>query len=191
MSVSVGCILGFSLLLPLCAGAADESGPAPKLKNLDGILNGTLVSGQGLGQIRIGEPAFPLITDLLGTTNVVTRHRDSEVYTYTRDYTKQGLQITVAPPGAAGRIRAVSVDQTFRGQTEKGVRMGDPVAKVLQLHGKPAFHQERSFNSNSLLIYADGTTFGFDSNDQLKGVEVEDPATQRVLRLLRGSRGNP
>ena len=56
---AVAFVLGLSMALPYCAESTEQD-VAPKLENLDQLLNETFVAGQGLGTLRIGEPALPL-----------------------------------------------------------------------------------------------------------------------------------
>ncbi len=161
-------------LLCLIALALLTCGKEPKGK---AILTETMIPGQGLGKLRLGAPAFPLLTDVLGTTNVVSHRPDEDVYTYTEDYIKALLEVSVAPPGKDGRIQAIGVHETFQGMTSKGVRIGDSQQRVLELHGNPEISDR-----GMLYVYADGTVYWMEDGQKIDRIAVWDPAVKATKR---------
>jgi hypothetical protein len=153
---------------------------AGEKSGLDRVLDETLVPGERIGELKLGEPADPLIMRLLGPTSVVTRSGDIEILEYTKDYLKNDwdLEIHVSPPGPEGKIVAVFVERNFRGETNKGVRIGDPATKVKQLHGQPEIETENAW------IYEDGTRFWF-HYDRVRRMGIKNPEFGPRARIGR------
>ena len=158
------CVIALALL---------TCGKEPKSK---AILTETMIPGQGLGKLHLGAPAFPLLTDVLGATNVVSHRPDEDVYTYTEDYLHALLEVSVAPPGTEGRIQAIGVHEAFQGVTPKGVRIGDLPQRVLELRGNPEWSEAM------LYVYADGTVYWFGDSGRLESIAVWDPAVKAAKR---------
>lgn len=141
------------------------------------VFAAPFVTGRGLGGVEIGIDAAEL-RRRLGETNLMTSGRVDKYR-----YGENGIELVVDvfPPGAEGRVAGVRVNRSYRGATDRGVRVGDSYASVLALHTDVVFREEQR-----LLLCADGTKYFFGDDGLLDEIAVVTAAVDPLMKAYGG-----
>lgn len=123
-------------IVVLTVGAAARGQPAPDDRYAKLLTNQKLVEGQGFPGVVAVEDATPQMFAKLG------RAREAAEYPFWYFYESGPWRLTVVaehvPVAHSFRVRALIVEGQGAPATVKGIRIGDPAAKVRQLYGEPS-----------------------------------------------------
>ena len=135
------------------------------------------LTGRGLGGVDIGIDVAEL-RRRLGETNLMTSGRVDKYR-----YGENGIELVVDvfPPGGGGRVAGVRVNRSYRGATDRGVRVGDSYASVLALHADVVFREEQR-----LLLCADGTKYFFGDDGLLDEIAVVTAEVDPLMKHYGG-----
>jgi hypothetical protein len=148
-------------------------GPAAGADLFTAVFTAPFITGRGLGGVEVGISVDQLRAKL-GETNLITRGR-SDKYRFGENGIE--LVVEVVPPGEGGRVAGVRVNRSYRGATDRGIRMGDAYADVEAKHSDIVFREE-----GRALLAADGTKYLFNEGGFLSDIGV---VTAEVDNLMR------
>jgi hypothetical protein len=134
-------------------------------------------TGRGLGGVELGIGVADL-RQRLGETNLMTSGRVDKYR-----YGENGIELVVDvfPPGAGGRVAGVRVNRSYRGATDRGIRVGDSYAAVLALHADVVFRE-----AGRLLLCAGGTKYFFGDDGMLDEIAVVTAEVDPLMKQYGG-----
>jgi len=141
------------------------------------VFAAPFLTGRGLGGVAIGIDVAEL-RRRLGETNLMTSGRVDKYR-----YGENGIELVVDvfPPGGGGRVAGVRVNRSYRGATDRGVRVGDSYASVLALHADVVFREEQR-----MLLCADGTKYFFGDDGLLDEIAVVTAEVDPLMKHYGG-----
>ena len=137
------------------------------------IFSGEFLTGCGIGGVEIGIPVAAL-RERLGATSLITRGR-LDKYRYGANGIE--LVVDVYPSGEGGRVAGVRVNHSYRGSTDRGIRMGDSYATVEAKHTDIVFRADQR-----TIICADGTRYIFSESGFLSDIAVVTAESDPLMK---------
>lgn len=152
---------------------AASNAPPPGDDPFATVFAAPFVTGRGLGGVELGIGVAEL-RRRLGATNLVTQGR-ADKYRYGENGIE--LVVDVFPSGEGGRVAGVRVNRSYRGATDRGIRIGDGYAAVEAKLSDIVFRAE-----GRMLLSRDGTKYFFNESGLLDGIGVVTADVDPLMR---------